>query len=34
MPQLVEFEINPLLVGPTGVFALDARGRFAPGRSI
>jgi acetyltransferase len=31
-PHIVELEINPLLAGPTGVFALDARGRFEPGR--
>ena len=27
-PDILELEINPLLAGPTGVFALDARGRF------
>ena len=34
MPELHELEINPLLAGPTGVFALDARGRFERGRPI
>jgi acetate---CoA ligase (ADP-forming) len=33
-PALAELEINPLLAGPAGVFALDARGRFAPGRAV
>lgn len=33
-PALAELEINPLLAGPTGVFALDARGRFAPGAAV
>jgi hypothetical protein len=28
----MELEINPLLAGPTGVFALDARGRLVSGR--
>jgi acetyltransferase len=34
VPGLQELEINPLLAGPTGVYALDARGRFQPGRPI
>jgi acetyltransferase len=32
MPAVMELEINPLLAGPTGVFALDARGRLVSGR--
>ena len=32
VPDIMELEINPLLAGPTGVFALDARGRVGPGR--
>jgi acetyltransferase len=31
-PELAELEINPLLAGPDGVRALDARGRLAEGR--
>lgn len=32
-PRLLEFEINPLIVGPEAAFAVDARGRFeSPGR--
>jgi acetyltransferase len=31
-PALAELEINPLLAGATGVYALDVRGRLAPRR--
>jgi acetyltransferase len=34
LPELAELEINPLLAGPTGIFALDARGHIQPGRPI
>jgi acetyltransferase len=34
VPALAELEINPLLAGPTGIYALDARGRLAPGRTL
>jgi acetyltransferase len=33
VPALAELEINPLLAGPAGVSALDARGRLAPERA-
>jgi acetyltransferase len=32
-PELAELEINPLLAGPAGVAALDARGRLVQRRS-
>jgi len=31
VPELAELEINPLLAGPDGTRALDARGRLAEG---
>jgi acetyltransferase len=30
VPELQEVEINPLMAGPGGVLAVDARGRLAP----
>ncbi len=30
VPEVLEFEINPLLTGPTGAFAVDARVRVDP----
>jgi len=33
LPGLVELDINPLLAGPDGVVALDARIKVAPGRA-
>jgi succinyl-CoA synthetase beta subunit len=30
VPELEEVEINPLMAGPGGVLAVDARGRLAP----
>jgi succinyl-CoA synthetase beta subunit len=30
VPALAELEINPLIVSPTGVVAVDARARVAP----
>jgi succinyl-CoA synthetase beta subunit len=29
VPELEEVEVNPLMVGPGGVLAVDARGRLA-----
>lgn len=34
VPALAELEINPLLAGPAGVYALDVHGRFASGRNV
>jgi acetyltransferase len=33
LPELVEVELNPLVAGPAGVLAIDARGTLAPAAS-
>jgi hypothetical protein len=30
IPELAELDINPLIAGPTGAFAVDVRMRLAP----